>query len=77
MVSKSLGDWRGKKQIPSHVFPHHPETPQAINKAEKSMTLKVHLEYVRISVSQHILYRGGGQKYREALLLNDCCGISS
>ena len=47
---------RGKKQILSHVFPHHLETPQAICKAENSMTLKIHLEYVRICVSQHILY---------------------
>ena len=37
-------------------FPHHLETPQAIYKAENSMTLKIHLEYVRICVSQHILY---------------------
>ena len=51
-----FGSGRGKKQIPSHVFPHHLETPQAIYKAENSMTLKIHLEYVRICVSQHILY---------------------
>ena len=37
-------------------FPHHLEMPQAIYKAENSMTLKIHLEYVRICVSQHILY---------------------
>ena len=31
---------RGKKQIPRHVFSHHLETPQAIYKAENSMTLR-------------------------------------
>ena len=46
----------GKKQIPLHVFPYHFETPQAIYKAENSMTLKIHLEHVRICVFQHILY---------------------
>ena len=37
-------------------FPLHLEMPQAIYKAENSMTLKIHLEYVRICVSQQILY---------------------
>ena len=44
-----LGGVGGRSKY--NVFPHHLETPQAIYKAENSMTLKIHLECVRICVS--------------------------
>ena len=61
----------GEEANTPHVFHHHPETPQAIKL--KLYDFKIHLEYVRICVSQHTLYicpyiendksEGGGQKY--------------